>query len=80
MVSSFLCTILFFLHRTHVNKDSELTIDVTRDVMATCIGTTKETLIRSLSDFKDRKWIGINKNKIELLNRKVLSDLAEIVS
>ena len=62
------------------NKDSELTIDVTRDVMATCIGTTKETLIRSLSDFKDRKWIGINKNKIELLNRKVLSDLAEIVS
>nr|MBP6740734.1 winged helix-turn-helix domain-containing protein [Leptospiraceae bacterium] len=55
-------------------------IDVTRDVMATCIGTTKETLIRSLSDFKDRKWIGINKNKIELLNRKVLSDLAEIVS
>ncbi|MBP6738978.1 MAG: Crp/Fnr family transcriptional regulator [Leptospiraceae bacterium] len=62
------------------NKDSELTIDVTREVMATCIGTTKETLIRSLSDFKDRKWIGIDKNKIELLNRKVLSELAEVAS
>jgi CRP/FNR family transcriptional regulator len=60
------------------NKDNELVIDVTREVMASCIGTTKETLIRSLSDFKDRNWIGIEKNKIELLNRKALHELAEI--
>ncbi len=62
------------------NKDTELVIDVTREVMATCIGTTSETLIRSLSDFKDRKWIGIEKNKIEILNRKALNQMADITN
>ena len=61
-----------------VNKDPEFVIDVTREVMASCIGTTKETLIRSLSDFKDRKWIVMEKNKIELLNRDALHQLADI--
>lgn len=62
------------------NKDSELNIDVTREVMATCIGTTKETVIRSLADFKNRNWINIENNKIVILNRKNLLDLAEIAS
>ena len=62
------------------NKETEIVIDVTREVMATCIGTTKETVIRSLSDFKDRKWIGIEKNKIEILNRKALNQMADITN
>ena len=62
------------------NKDSELTIDVMREVMATCIGTTKETVIRSLADFKKRNWINIENNKFVILNRKNLLDLAEIAS
>lgn len=60
------------------DKDTDLTIHITRDVMATCIGTTKESLIRALADFKDRNWIKLEKNKIELLNLKLLYNLAEI--
>jgi CRP-like cAMP-binding protein len=60
------------------NKDKDLTIHITRDAMATCIGSTKESLIRALGDFKNRNWIRLDKNKIELLNLKLLYSLAEI--
>jgi CRP-like cAMP-binding protein len=48
--------------------------------MASCIGTTKETIIRSLTDFKDRNWIQIEKNRIEIINKKALYRLAEDIT
>lgn len=68
---------LLILFHVASGTDEEVSINVTREVMASCIGTTKETIIRSLTDFKDRNWIRIEKNKIEILNKKALSRLAE---
>jgi CRP/FNR family transcriptional regulator len=59
---------------------AELILNITREVMATCIGTKTETLIRSLADFKDRNWIELDKNKITIVNRKALVDLSEQIA
>lgn len=79
-IHSRLAELLITFHGAAGNKDPELNINVTREVMATCIGTTTETLIRALADFKDRNWIKIEKNKIELLNLKALYNLSESVA
>ena len=76
-IHSRLAELLITFHDATAQKDPELNINVTREVMASCIGTTTETLIRSLADFKDRNWIKIEKNKIELLNLKALYSLSE---
>ncbi len=76
-IHSRLAELLITFHGAAGNSDPELNINVTREVMATCIGTTTETLIRALADFKDRNWIKIEKNKIELLNLKALYSLSE---
>lgn len=75
-VHSRLAELLILFHVASGN-DEEVSINVTREVMASCIGTTKETIIRSLTDFKDRNWIRIEKNKIEIINKKALYTLAE---
>ena len=76
-IHSRLAELLITFHDATAQKYPELNINVTREVMASCIGTTTETLIRSLADFKDRNWIKIEKNKIELLNLKALYSLSE---
>lgn len=76
-IHSRLAELLITFHGASGSEDTELNINVTREVMATCIGTTTETLIRALADFKDRNWIRIEKNKIELLNLKALYNLSE---
>lgn len=58
-------------------KEDQIELKLTREVMASCIGTNTETLIRALSDFKDRNWIGIEKNKILILDKKSLTELSE---
>lgn len=59
------------------NSNDKIELRLTREVMASCIGTNTETLIRALSDFKDRNWIEIEKNKIHILDKKALTDLSE---
>ena len=76
-IHSRLAELLITFHDAAGKTDPELDINVTREVMATCIGTTTETLIRALADFKDRNWIKIEKNKIELLNLNALYSLSE---
>lgn len=76
-IHSRLAELLITFHDASGTNDPSLNINVTREVMATCIGTTTETLIRALADFKDRNWIKIEKNKIELLNLKALYNLSE---
>ena len=76
-IHSRLAELLITFHGAAGSDDPELNINVTREVMATCIGTTTETFIRALADFKDRNWIKIEKNKIELLNLKALYNLSE---
>lgn len=62
------------------NADSncvELILPITRHILASLLGTTKETITRSLSDFKNRGWIDIEKNKIFLLKKEPLLRLVE---
>ncbi|MEH0158222.1 response regulator [Limibacter armeniacum] len=45
---------------------------ITRDDLAKIVGTAKETLIRTLSDFKDEKLIEVKDKNIVILNRSKL--------
>lgn len=76
-IHSRLAELLITFHGASGATDNEVNINVTREVMATCIGTTTETLIRALADFKDRNWIRVEKNKIELINLKALYNISE---
>jgi len=60
------------------NCEEEVTLSVTREIIASIIGTTTESVIRSLSDFKAREWIDIDKNKILFKNVSALQSIAEI--
>jgi len=50
-------------------------IDISRDNLATIAGTAKESLIRTLSDFKEEKLIDIVKGDIVVLDEKKLRNL-----
>lgn len=76
-IHSRLAELLITFYNTSGKDDTEMIINITREVMATCIGTTTETLIRALADFKDRNWIKIEKSKIKLINFNALNSLAE---
>ncbi|MDZ4726816.1 MAG: Crp/Fnr family transcriptional regulator [Leptospira sp.] len=53
-------------------------LKITRDVLASFIGTQTETLVRALSDLKARDFISIDKNRIDILNREALFSLSKI--
>lgn len=59
-------------------KKNQVELKVTRDVLATFIGTQTETLVRALSDLKARDFISVDKNKIQILNRDALFSLSKI--
>lgn len=50
-------------------------IDMTRENLANVVGTTKESLIRTLSDFKDEKLIDIHNGAITILQEKKLLNM-----
>jgi CRP/FNR family cyclic AMP-dependent transcriptional regulator len=51
------------------------TIDITRENLATIAGTAKESLIRTLSDFKEEQMIDILKGEIVILDEQKLRQL-----
>lgn len=54
---------------------SEVDFFLTREMLATLLGTTTESVIRTLSDFKARGWINLNRSKVTLTNEKELARL-----
>lgn len=50
-------------------------IDISRENLAHVVGTAKESLIRTLSDFKEEKLVDIREGKIHILNDKKLRNL-----
>jgi DNA-binding response OmpR family regulator len=56
-------------------KKSDFRIDLSRENLATIAGTAKESLIRTLSDFKDEGLIDIREGDIIILNLKKLENL-----
>jgi CRP-like cAMP-binding protein len=56
-------------------KDEKFIIDISRESLATIAGTATESLIRTLSDFRNEKLIDIKNGRITILNEKKLFDL-----
>jgi CRP/FNR family cyclic AMP-dependent transcriptional regulator len=50
-------------------------IDISRENLANIAGTAKESVIRTLSDFKDEKLIDIKQGDVYILNEKKLASL-----
>ncbi|MBS1773637.1 MAG: response regulator [Bacteroidetes bacterium] len=65
--------ILYNKYKTEATGNA--VIDMTRENLANIVGTTKESLIRTLSDFKDEKLIEINNGIITILQEKKLANL-----
>lgn len=72
-----LAEILIVLDNAQGRKN-HVELKVTRDVLATFIGTKTETLVRALSDLKAREFISVDKNHIDILNREALYSLSKI--
>lgn len=55
--------------------DEDFSISVPREDLANLVGTATETVIRTLSDFKDEKLIDINKGSIRITEYEKLAKL-----
>lgn len=56
-------------------KEDKFVIDISRESLATIAGTATESLIRTLSDFRNEKLIDIKNGTITILNQKKLERL-----
>ncbi len=56
-------------------KEDKFVIDISRESLATIAGTATESLIRTLSDFRNEKLIEIKNGTISILNQKKLERL-----
>lgn len=66
---------LFAIYKKYSNGNPDFTIDISRENLANIAGTAKESVIRTLSDFKDEKLIDIQNGDIVILNEKKLQNL-----
>jgi DNA-binding response OmpR family regulator len=66
---------LLSLYSKYGKGNENYSIDISRENLANIAGTAKESVIRTLSDFKDEKLIDIKQGDIYILNEKKLSNL-----
>jgi CRP/FNR family transcriptional regulator, cyclic AMP receptor protein len=66
---------LLVIYRKYKTQDANYTIDISRENLATIAGTAKESLIRTLSDFKDEKLLEITNGSITILNEQKLEKM-----
>jgi CRP-like cAMP-binding protein len=57
------------------NKEEVFAIDISRENLATIAGTATESLIRTLSDFRNEKLIDIKDGNISFVNQEKLERL-----
>jgi CRP/FNR family transcriptional regulator len=72
---------LIYLKDTFKNKeddDNEIEIILPREDIANIVGTTTETVIRALSDFKNEKLIELEGKKIKILNEHKIKAIGGI--
>jgi len=66
---------LLTIYSKYAAGDPSFEIDISRENLANIAGTAKESVIRTLSDFKDEKLIDIRHGDIVILNEKKLQNL-----
>ncbi len=67
--------LLLLQKRYHENNKDQFTISFSREDLANIVGTATESLIRTLSDFKQEKMIDIKGSNITILNAEKLLKL-----
>lgn len=67
--------ILSLYYKYNPDNDAAFCIDMSRDSLAALTGVAKESLIRTLGDFRDEKMIILKDGQIIIVNRKKLEDL-----
>lgn len=67
--------LLTLMYKYRINKDEQFLINITRENLATIAGTATESLIRTLTDFRNEKLIDIKDGNIVILNEAKLQDL-----
>lgn len=68
--------LLMVLTKYRQQNDELFAIDISRESLATIAGTATESLIRTLSDFKNEKLVDIQDGKIRIVNPKKLESLS----
>lgn len=75
---------LFKTGQTQCDDPSDGVISLSREDIASIVGTATETVIRILSDFKEEKLIEIQGRKIKILNvpglKKSLNPILDLAS
>ncbi len=66
---------LMTIYKKYGAGNPEFAIDISRENLANIAGTAKESVIRTLSDFKEEKLIDIRQGDIVILNEKKLLNL-----
>ena len=66
---------LVMLYSKYKGSSEDYMIDLSRENLATIAGTAKESLIRTLSDFKDERLIDIKAGDIRILDEKKLKNM-----
>ena len=57
------------------NTNENFAISISRNELASMVGTSPETVIRTLSDFKEEKLIAIKGSKITIVKFEALAHL-----
>ncbi|KAA9041100.1 response regulator [Ginsengibacter hankyongi] len=67
---------LLMLQKKYSNEQDEIfAIDISRENLASIAGTATESVIRTLSDFRNEKLIEINGGNIKIINKKKLENM-----
>lgn len=61
-----------------IADESDQSISITRSDLAAMVGTTSETLVRTLTELRDLEIIETDMHKITLLNKKKLMELSKV--
>ncbi len=67
--------LLLLQSRYDTNKDKNFSISIPREELANIVGTATESLIRTLSDFKEEKLVEIKGSNISITNTEKLKKL-----
>ena len=59
----------------YATADTETNIKVSRDDLAALAGTAKETLVRTLKEFKEEGLIKVERRLIDILNKRALEEM-----
>ncbi len=70
---------LLRLHRQYASTATNtiFELNISREALANLVGTTKETVTRMLSEFKEAKWITLKGSHLKLVDLEALATVPD---